>query len=172
MRGPAILSGKSGRPRAQPTRELRPTGRLSARPCRCALPAMSFRRFPSASRFGARHVGEPTSIPRPPKGTGIRWGITSHGKSEGAEYSALRSTPSMVNMRARPTGPYPPESAMIGFSAGARGRLVSACRPARNCAWPRRCRSGAGGRFSGCRPRSFPTTARSTRPCARARTAR
>ena len=49
---------------------------------------------------------------------------------------------------------------------------ISAARSARNRAASRRCRAGAAGRSSGSDPRSFPSTARSSRPCARPRTAR
>ncbi len=50
--------------------------------------------------------------------------------------------------------------------------FTSAAKSARNRASWRRCRAGAGGRSSASDPRSFPSTARSSRPCARPRTTR
>ena len=50
--------------------------------------------------------------------------------------------------------------------------IISVVRSARNRAASRRCRAGADGRSSGSDPRSFPSTARSSRRCGRPRTAR
>ena len=57
------------------------------------------------------------------------------------------------------------------FSRERAEATTSAARSAGTRAAARRYRAGAGGRFSGAGPRSFPSTARSSRRCARPRTA-
>ena len=84
---------------------------------------------------------------------------------EGAGYPGRRivSTPLAVQC---------PHDRVMPGRRRARAFITCGARSARSRVGWRRCRAGAGGRFSGADPRSFPSTGKSSRPCVPPRRAR